>query len=121
MLRKPPSAGPIMNPAPWAAPTLPSPLVRSFSVVISAMYAWATAASVAIPAVIRERRSIGNESAKAKKMKLIVEKNMDKRMTGLLPTLSDNRPKRGENMNYIREKEPIRSPRAKAPAPTVSG
>ena len=61
------------------------------------------------------------EFARAKTMKLMVEENMDKRITGLLPTLSDNRPKRGENMNCIRENEPIRSPRAKAPAATVSG
>jgi len=85
------------------------------------MYAWATADSVAIPAVIRERRSKGKEFARANTMKLMAEKNMDKRITGLRPTLSDNRPKRGEKMNCIRENEPIRMPRAKAPAPTVSG
>jgi len=37
MLRIPPIAGPIMNPAPCAAVTLPIPEARSFSVVMSAM------------------------------------------------------------------------------------
>jgi hypothetical protein len=54
-------------------------------------------------------------------MKLMTEENMDMRITGLLPTLSDSRPKRGEKMNCIRENEPIKTPKAKAPAPTVSG
>jgi len=71
--------------------------------------------------VIREKRSIGKEFARANTMKLMAEKNMDTRITGRLPTLSDNRPKRGEKMNCIKENEPIRRPRAKAPAPTVSG
>jgi len=71
--------------------------------------------------VIREIRSIVNEFARAKTMKLMAEEKMDKRITGRLHTLSDKRPRRGENMNCIRENEPIRSPRAKAPAATVSG
>ena len=76
---------------------------------------------MAIPAVIRERRSKRNESAKAKIMKLMREENMDMRITGRLPILSDSRPKSGANMNCIKENEPINNPRAKAPAPTVSG
>ena len=55
-----------MNPAPWAAVTLPIPEARSFSVVISAMYAWATAVSVAMPAITRERRSKRKDSANPK-------------------------------------------------------
>ena len=121
MLRSPPIAGPIINPAPWAAPTLPIPFALSFSVVMSEMYAWAKADSVAIPAVIRERRSKRNELAKAKIMKLNKEDNIDIIITGRLPILSDRRPRSGANMNCIKENEPIRSPRAKAPAPAVSG
>ena len=57
----------------------------------------------------------------AKTMKLTADENMDKRMTCLLPNLSDRRPRIGENMNCIRENEPIRIPSAMAPASTVSG
>ena len=46
-------------------------------------------------------------------MKLMTEENMDMRITGLLPTLSDSRPKRGEKMNCIRENEPIETPKDK--------
>jgi hypothetical protein len=71
--------------------------------------------------VIRDNKSNTNEFANAKRMKLMTEEKMDIRIIGLLPTLSDSRPNIGENMNCIKEKDPIRIPRAKAPDPTVSG
>ena len=121
MLNNPPKAGPMMKPAPFAAPTFPIPLVRSCSSVMSAMYAWATPASVAIPAAILDNKRKAKESANAKMIKLTAEDKIDNKITGLRPTLSDNRPRMGENMNCIKEKEPTSIPRARAPASTVCG
>jgi hypothetical protein len=46
---------------------------------------------------------------------------MDIKITGRRPSLSEIRPRMGENKNCINEKEPIKTPRAKAPALASSG
>jgi hypothetical protein len=70
---------------------------------------------------MRESRSTINEFAKANRTKLITEEKMEIKITGLLPSLSETRPRIGENRNCINENEPIKIPRAKAPASASSG
>ena len=76
---------------------------------------------MAIPAVIRESKSITKEFARANRTKLTTEQKMDIKITGRRPSLSEIRPRIGENKNCINEKEPIKTPRAKAPALASSG
>jgi hypothetical protein len=79
------------------------------------MYAWATAVSDATPDTILESKSVKNEFAMAKRMKLVVENTMDMRSIGFLPTLSDTSPNIGAKKNATKEEEAKRSPKAVEP------
>jgi len=116
MLKSPPIAGPIINPAPCAAPSFPISVVRSVLLVISAMYAWATAVSVAMPATSLEIKSSRNELANANSPKPVTDIKTDNRRIGFLPTLSEAFPSIGEKINCINEKDAIRIPNATEPA-----
>jgi len=65
-------------------------------------------------------RSIKNELAKAKIKKLPTDVSSEKRITGLLPCLSDNLPSIGEDMNCIAAKDVTKIPNAVGPAWNVS-
>jgi len=80
------------------------------------MYACATALSVAIPAIIREKSSIRYELAKENIVKLIKEIRREISNIGFLPTLSDVFPNSGEKKNCIMAKEAIKIPSDVGPA-----
>ena len=56
------------------------------------------------------------DSATVKRAKLAIEVRMERISTGLLPTLSDQRPSKGEKMNCIMEKDARSTPRLVGPA-----
>jgi len=70
---------------------------------------------VANPATILDIRSIRYEFANEKRMKLIIEVNIESNRIGLLPTRSEIPPNIGEKINCIIENEVISIPKAAGP------
>ena len=70
--------------------------------------------------VYREKNNITKEFATAKRKKLTTEVSIDNKRTGLLPTLSDNLPSIGEEINCIRANEATKTPNAVDPAWNVT-
>jgi len=94
--------GPNTKPTPNAAPIKPSPWVRVFSVVLSAMAAWAVAMfAPERPSMTRERNNSQSVSAKPSRMKPANVPIWLTTKTGLRPKRSDSRPRIGAPMNCI--------------------
>ncbi len=66
--------------------------------------------------MIREISNMRKDDEKENKMKLAQDIRIERRRMGLLPTLSEARPRIGEKMNCIIEKEATRKPMLEASA-----